>query len=314
MVGWESRTCRLLAGLYAFRWAEHDKPWKGTPTPCDDSDKALFSACTTIHVGNGEIARFWSDKWLNGQAPCDIAPLLPALAARKNLSVKEALSNGRWMKGLQRMGTQEQLMQFLALWECIQGVSLSLNRDTIEWNLTASKEYSAASAYTAQFVGRMQQRQLEDVWRIQAEGKVKFFFWLLVQNRIWTADRLLARGWPHDDVCSLCDQELETANHLNLFCPYAKEVWVQFQPSYPAATQKISEATTVSGWWEGIRRGKMDAQRRQAISLSVYVFWHIWKERGRRIFQGDAKPASVLASMIKADLVLLAIAHAGARA
>ena len=56
----------------------------------------------------------------------------------------------------------------------------------------------------------------------------------------------------------------------------------------------------------------MDAQKKLIISLSVYVFWHIWKERGRRIFQGDAKPVSVLASMIKADMELLIIGRAGA--
>ena len=125
-----SRALRLRWEL--FRWAEQDRPWKGTPTPCDDSDKTLFAACTTIHVGNGEIARFWSDKWLNGQAPHDIAPLLPALAVRKNLTVKEALTNGRWMRGLHRIGTEEQLTQFLLLWECIQGVNLNISRDTIE--------------------------------------------------------------------------------------------------------------------------------------------------------------------------------------
>ncbi|KAM0882066.1 hypothetical protein ACQ4PT_032540 [Festuca glaucescens] len=93
-----SRALRLRWEWY--RWVEEDRPWKGTATPCDISDKQLFVACTTISLGNGEIAKFWSDHWLQGQAPSFIAPLLPGLATRKNLTVKEALTNRRWMKEL----------------------------------------------------------------------------------------------------------------------------------------------------------------------------------------------------------------------
>jgi hypothetical protein len=83
-----------------FRWTEQGRPWVGTETPCDQVDKDLFAACTRITLGNGETASFWTDRWLNGQAPCSMAPLCFPLAARKKLSVKKALASGRWMKGL----------------------------------------------------------------------------------------------------------------------------------------------------------------------------------------------------------------------
>jgi hypothetical protein len=67
----------------------------------------LLASCTSISIGNGEIARFWTDRWLNGQAPKLLAPLCFTLAVRKNLTVKEALVNGRWMRGLQRMSNEE---------------------------------------------------------------------------------------------------------------------------------------------------------------------------------------------------------------
>jgi hypothetical protein len=35
----------------------------------------------------GEIAKFWSHAWLDGQAPAVMAPLLFKLARRKHLSV-----------------------------------------------------------------------------------------------------------------------------------------------------------------------------------------------------------------------------------
>ncbi|KAM0835188.1 hypothetical protein ACQ4PT_063102 [Festuca glaucescens] len=125
-----------------FRWTEPDRPWHGTETPCDQSDKDLFSACTAITLGNGETAKFWSDRWLNGCAPKQLAPLCFSLATRKNLSMKEALSNGRWMRGLQKMSNEAQLDQFMHLWSLLQHVNLTVSRDEIAWCISADGKYS----------------------------------------------------------------------------------------------------------------------------------------------------------------------------
>jgi hypothetical protein len=63
-----------------FQWNDVDRPWNGTEVPCDSMDKQLFSACTKIELGNGARCRFWSDRWLQGEAPHAIAPLLFPLA------------------------------------------------------------------------------------------------------------------------------------------------------------------------------------------------------------------------------------------
>jgi hypothetical protein len=107
-----------------FRWTEQSRPWVGTETPCDQSDRDLFAACTTIDVRNGETARFWTDRWLHGQAPQHVAPLCFSLAVRKKLTVKQALDRGQWMGGLQRMTTEEQLTQFARLWTMLQHINL----------------------------------------------------------------------------------------------------------------------------------------------------------------------------------------------
>jgi hypothetical protein len=64
------------------------------------------------------------------------------------------------------------------------------------------------------------------IWKAHAEGKLKFFAWLLVQAKILTADKLELRHWPCNPICSLCDQEAEIAAHICIHCPFAKEVWM----------------------------------------------------------------------------------------
>lgn len=44
-----------------FRWDDEDRPWKGSPTPCDEMDKQLFASCTSIQLGDRSIAAFWRD-------------------------------------------------------------------------------------------------------------------------------------------------------------------------------------------------------------------------------------------------------------
>ncbi|XP_071678628.1 uncharacterized protein [Lolium perenne] len=127
-------------------------------------------AWTTITVGNGEKARFWKDQWLNGQALGQLAPDVFALVRRKGLTVKEAMSNNRWMRGLQRISTQVQLDQFVELWTKIQQVRLYHAEDSIKWNLTVDGVYSAGSGYEAQFHGRCLELNLEYVWKIRAEA------------------------------------------------------------------------------------------------------------------------------------------------
>ena len=41
------------------------------------------------------------------------------------------------------------------------------------------------------------------------------------------------------------------------------------------------------------------------LLIAIYGIWHIWKERCRRVFQGQIVAESQLVEMIKEDLLLL---------
>ncbi|XP_044441534.1 uncharacterized protein [Triticum aestivum] len=64
----------------------------------------------------------------------------------------------------------------------------------ILWKCTANGQYSTASAYKAQFLRMVLSPIHRMVWKAWAPPKVKFFAWLALQDRIWTADRLVKRG------------------------------------------------------------------------------------------------------------------------
>jgi hypothetical protein len=248
--------------------------------PCDRVDKHLFSACTTIVLGNGGKCSFWCDRWLHGSAPQCIAPLLFQLARRKNLLVKVALEGSKWMKGLERISSVEEMDQFFILWQKIQNVELSNAPDSISWSLTEDGCYSAKSAYEFQFKTRLPLPHLRQVWKVKAEPKIRFHCWLLLQDRLWTADRLHRRGMPAQDLCPLCDQVPESAVHLSILCPFAKEVWQAFSSDHPLAAAIGTSATSIRAWWRRIWKLNRDKTTKVQATAAVYIVWSIWKELG----------------------------------
>jgi hypothetical protein len=74
------------------------------------------------------------------------------------------------------------------------------------------------------------------------------------------------------------------------------------------AFQTAASASIVCGWWNKVRRGKLNEQKKIDMAVSIYIVGHIWKERGRRIFQQEAMPACALPGIIRDDLAMLALA------
>jgi hypothetical protein len=47
-------------------WMGEDHPWKGLDMPYVTVNRLLFSASNIVTVGDGKIAKFWHDSWLDG--------------------------------------------------------------------------------------------------------------------------------------------------------------------------------------------------------------------------------------------------------
>ncbi|KAK1604703.1 hypothetical protein QYE76_028376 [Lolium multiflorum] len=165
----------------------------------------IFYAATTIAIGNGCKTSFWDAPRLEGRKPKDIAPLIFASSKRKSWKVNKALESNAWVRKitLDESFTTDHLSQFVELWVELQGVHLNEeDADDISWKLTANGQYSAKSAYELHFLGSTFSSLHKTVWKAWAPPKVKFFAWLLAQNRIWTVDRLQKWGWTNCELSS----------------------------------------------------------------------------------------------------------------
>jgi hypothetical protein len=115
------------------------------------------------------------------------------------------------------------------------------------------------------------------------------FSWLVLHDKILTADRLATRGWPHDPICQLCLRAPETACHLCKDCPFTAAVWNLVHAwSLDTCPQALTPGlhATLNDWWEAMLVGVDKRVKRSRSGRLLYVIWNVWKERNRRIFQG----------------------------
>ena len=103
-------------------------------------------------------------------------------------------------------------------------------------------------------------------------------------GKVLTLDRLQKRGWQLPNRCFLCGCEEETVNHIILHCIVVRVLWeialVLFgiQWVFPETVKEV-----LSSW-----RGPFVGKKKKKIwkSISLCIFWTVWKERNRLTFRG----------------------------
>jgi len=151
---------------------------------------------------------------------------------KKNRTLQEAFVGKSWIKNLNLLYpffSAQHFVEFMQLWMAIQWVNLRPHiHDEIHWKLNKSGQHSTSSVYHTQFIGAINTSLNEIIWSAWTPPKSKFFSffsWLVVQDRIWTADRLRARDCPHNPVCALCHRVPESGKHLFSECRFIRRIW-----------------------------------------------------------------------------------------
>jgi hypothetical protein len=204
----------------------------------------------------------------------------------------------------------EHLSQFVELWGLIQNFHLNEDlKDDITWKLTESGHYSSKSAYELQFLGSTFSTLYNSMWKMWAPPKIKFFTWLVFQNRVWTADRLEKRGWPNCGTCPLCDQCTESVDHLLVHCRFTLRLWDMAKETFDIPVSHVNNWANLAfpEWWIMISSGQ---NRKGMASLAMLIIWEIWNERNDRIFKNKSSPTQVVFERIKKEATLWVIAGA----
>jgi hypothetical protein len=193
--------------------------------------------------------------------------------------VRDALSEDKWIRDVDYNMTEQIIAEFVSLWSYLHNIELSPEQeDTIIWFHTSDGQYTAKSAYNLQFLGMTTSITADTTWKTKAPPKCRFFTWLMLQNRIWTAARLQLREWPNDYFRQLCLINLETTAHLFQDCPFTIRVWDNVgrwigisavRPEYWDQTQDLGL------WFTSISNSGCDECKDGVRSLVMLTAWEI---------------------------------------
>nr|CAD40511.2 OSJNBa0050F15.5 [Oryza sativa Japonica Group] len=157
--------------IYPISWKDEGKPWTGMPVPCDETDRRLFQAATSITLGNGEKTSIWHDNWLQKCCPKDIAPSCFRLAKRKQRKVQVELVGNKWLASFRQFSTVKEIHELVHLGSLLQDVNLSAIPDDISWKWNEVGIYTSKSAYLFQFEGSFASINFSSIWKAPAEPK-----------------------------------------------------------------------------------------------------------------------------------------------
>jgi hypothetical protein len=220
-----------LALRARWLWLSHveaSRPWKEFEIQVPPMVTEIFEAATYSVVGYGSATFFWLDSWLPDGRLKDLAPHLFALIPRRLLRarlVKDALDGG-WLDDIPPDLDAPAIEELLAVADRVERLAITEGvADAFRWSRGGKGSYSAKSCYLGMFRGEVAMAGALQFWKSRAMAKCRFFLWLVLRDRCWTADRLERRGLPRPLACPFYDQTQESIAHLLLGCVLAKSVW-----------------------------------------------------------------------------------------
>jgi hypothetical protein len=156
----------------------------------------------------------------------------------------------------------------------------------VEYLRISEYSYQSESAYRVFFLGTIKFGPWKRIWKSWPPLRCKFFIWLLLKNKCWTADRLARRGLPHSIISPLCDQEQETMQHLLISCVFPREVWAMVFTCLGLPTHiPQPSGRSFSGWWFGVIN-QVPKEVKGMNSSIILVAWKVWKHRNECVFEG----------------------------
>ncbi|XP_022018935.1 uncharacterized protein LOC110918967 [Helianthus annuus] len=178
-----------------------------------------------------------------------------------------------------------------------------INRDSDVW-LWKSSEKVADFAVSAvrnelDYIDTIKETKVL-CWLHWIPKKVNCFLWRVVLDRIATREALMIRRFHlPSNQCILCNNTLESADHLLVSCETAKQVWlIIFQwmklpiPSYMISVVQVLEI---------INSYKSQKNTKRAIyAVVAATCWNLWKMRNEIIFKQKAFSVAKLIGDIKA--------------
>jgi hypothetical protein len=257
-----------------------------------------YKAMARCSLGNGRSVLFWTDLW--GETCLHHKfPHLVSFAKRTDVSISKVLH----MDFLQDMFhlplSQQAYTEFEELEILCENAQVRVQQNLPDnWHyIWGSDSFSTTKAYN--FLIGVQHTPIffTWLWKSSCQQKHKFFFWLLLHDRLNTRNLLRRKNCllPSYNCATLqCNHE-ETLAHLFWSCPFAHQCWAFVRP----------QVTNQHSVLEAFYVIKDSLNLPYAVEIIILAAWSIWIIRNRKIFEDQNPSFSAWKIIFKQELHLL---------
>ena len=138
----------------------------------------------------------------------------------------------------------------------------------------------------------------KQVWERLCTPKYRFIFWLAIQNKLNTKDKIL-RYANIDQVCVLCQEESESGLHVFFQCKVSSCCLVAVR-NWLGWSLKESDLNRSIRW---IQRARVNRFQKKifAAAMAALIYW-IWLSRNRKVWQGEDCSIADIINNVKGEI------------
>ncbi|TQD89699.1 hypothetical protein C1H46_024693 [Malus baccata] len=230
----------------------------------------------------------------SGSSVSSIVVMLFLLSRKHNQNISSFVEASAsplcWNFDFRRNLNEMEIVEVATLLQKLEEVRLSpIKRDIRRWNLEVSGLFSCKSYRSLRSNDGIVHYfpPYPQIWKSKVPPKVKILVWLVANGNLNTCDRIQRRNplmclSPH--WCSLCKAKEESVNHIFLHCSYSIQLWWKL-------FQEVKASWVIpKGCFELLSTnfkalGKRKKSKVLWGCLVLAIFWNIWMERNKRIFE-----------------------------
>ncbi|GKB11988.1 RNA-directed DNA polymerase, eukaryota [Tanacetum coccineum] len=158
--------------------------------------------------------------------------------------------------------------------------------DRWKWDLESSGDFSVASARMLIDGKTLPEVGSRTRWVRYVPNKVNVHAWKVKTNGLATRFNVSRRGIDINSLsCGICDNGVETADHLFFSCSMARQVSRLIMRWWDISYEEFD---SYKGWSDWLSRLRLPSKNKMMLEGVFYVlWWHLWTFRNRKLF--DAK-------------------------
>ncbi|XP_071720759.1 uncharacterized protein [Rutidosis leptorrhynchoides] len=237
-----------------------------------------------LQVGNGNSISFWHDKWCGNETLAIRYNRLYHLDVNKNDTVADKLRNDewRWTWSREVIGSRnDQLVTNLL--NDIRDVHLSNRAD--QWTSPLASDGMFTVNKSRDYMDRkiLLSTTTKTCWFKFVPRKVNVFLWRFRLDSLPVRWLISAKGIDiHSIVCPVCNNGVETRDHLFFGCTLALDLWRRLRMWLNCAMPIFSSWDTFIVWIEGVHLSSI--QKKRVTASVVTLLWAMWRYRNGVVF------------------------------